>query len=109
MTTITPYGEDPLAAALRIYSDIPMEEGDAILLLDNMVCLEMEGLASDWDATISQNTARILRETARSVTLAIARPGATPLPSDVQLWCDLHAELRGSQVELQPLRALPAA
>lgn len=40
---------------------------------------------------------------------AIARPACVLLASDHQLWRDLHADLRGSDVQLLPVRALPAA
>lgn len=102
------YGET-LAQVLQIYADAPMEEGDAALLLDDKVCVEVERLALEWDAELCHNTASILRESATSVIVAIARPRATLLPQDFQLWRDLHHELRGTDVDLQPLRALPAA
>ena len=35
--------------ALRLYSDDPMDDGDAVLLLDERVCLELEGLANEWE------------------------------------------------------------
>lgn len=109
MTTTPPYDDDRLEAVLRIYADDPLDDGDAVLFLDGKVCLEITGLASDWDSVMSSNTASILRQTARSVVVAIARTGATPQPGDFQLWRDLHAELRGSEIELHPLHVLPAA
>jgi len=107
--TTPPDDKDRLEAALRIYADDPLDDGDAVLFLDGKVCLEISGLAAEWDAVLRRNTASMLRTTARSVVVAIARPGATPQPGDVQLWRDLHAELRDSDVELHPLRLLPAA
>lgn len=94
---------------LRIYADLPLADGDAVLLLDDKVCMEVEQLAGEWDDVLRRNTAQILRATAKRVLLAIARPGAVLLDSDYQLWRDLHAELRDSEVQLLPVRALPAA
>ncbi|MDT7570028.1 MAG: hypothetical protein QOE05_202 [Actinomycetota bacterium] len=107
--TEPPYDEQTLAQVLRIYADAPMNEGDAALLLDHKLCVEVERLALEWDTELCENTAYILREATKSVIVAIARPGARLLPQDVQLWRELHDELRGSDVDLQPLRALPAA
>lgn len=109
MTTSPPSDEDRLETALRIYADDPLDDGDAVLFLDGKVCLEITGLAAEWDAVLRRNTANILRQTARSVVVAIARVGATPQPGDYQLWRELHAELRDSDVDLHPLRLLPAA
>lgn len=107
--TTSLYDDAELSKVLRIYEDNPMEAGDAVLLLDNKVCLELEGLADHWDAQLRTNTAGILRETSRTVLVAVARPGATLLPGDHQLWRDLHTDLRDGDVALLPLRALPAA
>lgn len=95
--------------ALRIYADEPLEDGDAVLLLDDTVCLEIERLADEWDDIGRRNLADILAKTARRVLVAIARDGSELLPSDYQLWRELHQELRDSAVELLPVRALPAA
>jgi len=108
MTTY-PYDDDALTKVLCIYEDEPLDDGDAVLLLDSKVCMEVEGLADHWDAQLRTNTAGILRETARTVLVAVARRGAVLRPSDYQLWRDLHAELRDGNVALLPLRALPAA
>lgn len=104
-----PYDDETMAQVLQIYADAPMREGDAALLLDHKLCVEVERMANEWDDELCRNTAYILRETTTSVVVAIARPGASLLPQDFQLWRDLHRELRGSAVDLQPLRALPAA
>ena len=108
MTTY-PYDDDTLTNMLHIYADDPMDDGDAVLLLDSKVAVEMEGLADHWDAQLRTNTAGILRETARTVVVAVARRDAVLRPSDYQLWRDLHDELRDGDVALLPLRALPAA
>lgn len=98
-----------LTLVLDAYADDPLPSGDAVLLLDDAVCMEVAGLADQWDEVMRRNTAGILRETAREVVLAIARPGADLLPQDRVLWRELQEELRDSPVQLAPLQALPAA
>lgn len=105
----TPETTSRAVEALRCYTDHPMGDGDAVLLLNDTVCLEFAGLADQWDDLLRQNTAKILRDTASTVVVAIARPEAQLLPRDFQLWRDLHAALRDSDVDLHPVRALPAA
>lgn len=95
--------------ALRIYADNPLDDGDAVLLLDDTVCLEIEGLADEWDDVGRRSLADILTKNARRVLVAIARDGSELLPGDYQIWRELHQELRGTEVELLPVRALPAA
>jgi hypothetical protein len=107
--TTAPYDDSELSKVLRIYEDDPMEDGDVALLLDSKVCLEVEGLADHWDDEVRVNTAGILRETARAVLVAVARPRGVLLPGDYRLWRDLHADLRADDITLLPLRALPAA
>jgi len=102
--------DNDLATVLGAYSDYPLADGDAVLLLlDTRQCVEIERLAAEWDEELSRNTAEMLRQTTRRVVVAIARPDQELLPSDFQLWRDLHADLRDSSVELLPVRALPAA
>jgi len=100
-----PRGEN----ALRIYADDPLEDGDAVLLIDDTICLEIERLADEWDDRGRRSLADILTKTARRVLVAIARDGSELLPGDYQLWRELHQELRDTEVELLPVRALPAA
>ena len=100
---------DKLADVLSIYADYPLADGDAVLLLDDAVVVELEGLAREWDEELRRNTALILRQSASSVVLAIARPGRDLLPSDFQLWRELHEELRDADISLRPVQALPAA
>lgn len=107
--TTSPYDDAALNNVLRIYEENPMGDGDAVLLLDSEVCLELEGLADHWDDQLRVSTAGILRETARAVLVAVARPRGVLLPGDYRLWRDLHADLREADVALLPLRALPAA
>ncbi|MCA1712149.1 MAG: hypothetical protein LC789_11145 [Actinobacteria bacterium] len=107
--TTPPYDDPALSKALRIYEEAPMEDGDALLLLDSKVCLELEGLADHWNAELRVNTAGMLRATARAVLVAVARPRGVLLPGDYRLWRDLHADLREDDITLLPLRALPAA
>lgn len=101
--------DDKLADVLRIYADHPMRDGDVVLLLDDKVCFEVEGLAIHWDAVLRRNTANIVRETAQRAVVLIARRHRKLRDSDYQLWRDLHADLRDSDVQLLPVRALPAA
>ncbi len=108
MTTY-PYDDDALTEMLHLYEDDPMDDGDAVMLLDSKVCMEVEGMADHWDAQLRTNTAGILRETSRTVVVAVARRDGVFRPSDYQLWRDLHDELRDGDVALLPLRALPAA
>ena len=101
--------DDKLADVLRIYADNPIRDGDAVLLLDDKVCFEVEGLATHWDPVLRANTAHIVRETAVRVVVCIARRHGKLRASDYQLWRDLHTDLRDSDVQLLPVRALPAA
>ena len=108
-TPAAPYDDTALRQALRVYADHPLDDGDVVLLLDDAVCLEIEQLADTWDGVLRRNTGQVLRDTARRAAVAIARRDAVLRPSDFQLWRDLHEELRGSEVELLPVQALPAA
>ena len=101
--------DDRLADLLDVYADHPLDDGDVVLVLDDQVCLEVEGLAEHWDPLVRRNTAKIVRETSTSVLVLIARPERTLLDRDYQLWRDLHADLRDTDVQLHPVRALPAA
>ena len=105
-----PTPDDPrLAEVLRIYADHPLDDGDAVLLIDDEVCLEIEDLADEWDDVLRRSTTQVLLSTASRVQVAIARTRSVLLDSDYALWRDLHADLRGSSVQLLPVRALPAA
>ena len=95
--------------ALRIYAEHPLPAGDAVLLLDDTVCLELERLADSWDEEGRRDLVSILTTTSRRVLLAIARPRSDLLPRDYQLWREVHEDLRHTDVELLPVRALPAA
>ena len=95
--------------ALRIYAEHPLDDGDALLLLDDTVCLELTGLADRWDEVGRRNLVQIIEASARRVLVAIARDRGRLLPCDYQLWRELHQDLRDTQVELLPVRALPAA
>lgn len=95
--------------ALRIYADDPLEDGDAVLLLDETFCLELEGLADAWDDVGRRNLVRVLRRTAERAVLAIARDRGQLLPGDHQIWRDLNADLDGTNIDLLPVQALPAA
>jgi hypothetical protein len=43
--TTNPTSTDRAEQALRTYGDSPLSDGDAVLLLDDSVCLELERLA----------------------------------------------------------------
>jgi len=96
-------------AALRTYADTPMDDGDAVFLLDDEVCLEFGQLTTGWDDEGRRLVVQMLGASASRVLLAIARDGGRLLPRDYQLWRELHEGLRDTQVELLPVRALPAA
>lgn len=95
--------------ALQIYAEHPLDDGDTLLLLDDTVCLELTGLADHWDEVGRRNLVQVIEAGARRVLVAIARDRARLLPGDHQLWRELHQDLRGTEVELLPVRALPAA
>ena len=100
---------DRLAEVLRIYADHPLDDGDAVLVIDDEVCLEIEDLADEWDEVLRSTTTQVLLSTASRVQVAIARRSSVLQARDYQLWRDLHADLRDSDVQLLPVRALPAA
>lgn len=104
-----PYDDSRIEAMMRIYAENPLRDGDVALLLDDRLCVEVEELAAQWDDVLRRNTAQILRESASRVVVAIARVDAELLPSDYELWRELHHDLRDTGVELLPLRAMPAA
>lgn len=95
---------------LAIYRDHPMQDGDVVLLIEELrVATEISGLADHWDTVVCGSTARVLREIgAREVVLGIARPRSVLQPSDHRLLGDLREELAGSGVAVGDLLALPA-
>jgi hypothetical protein len=97
-----------LSDALAIYTDDPLDDGDAVLLLDGKVILEVPALATEWDVELCSSLGGTLRRTANEVVLALARAGADLRPADYRLWRELHQELRGTDIDLHPLHALPA-
>lgn len=107
-TPTRPYDDARVQELLSIYDDLPLPAGDAILVLDDVGCIEVTQLAEHWDDVLCRSTASVLQAQARCVVLAIARPGGALLPGDYRIWRDLHEQLRGSAVGLRPLRALPA-
>src|SRR5688500_20325238 len=96
-----------LADLLDVYADHPLDDGDVVLVLDDQVCLEVEGLAEHWDPLVRRNTAKIVRETSTSVVVLIARPERTLIDRDYQLGRDLHTDLRDTDVQLHPVRGRP--
>ena len=95
-------------AALKAYDAEPMRDGDVALLIDDGVCLEIEGLANHWDAGVRRNLAAALGPGCARVVMAVARPGRALLASDHVLWAELREELLDSGVELDPLHAVAA-
>ncbi len=100
---------DRLAELLQIFNDDPLDDGDAVLLLDDKVCLELEQLATEWDHVLRSNTADLPRSTATRVLVLIPWPGGVLRHDDYQLWRDLHADLRGTDVQLLSVRGMQAA
>lgn len=96
--------------ALEVYVQYPMDDGDAVLLLDETVCLELErpGDAPD-RARLLDGLLATLRSSCSVVLLAVARTGRRPRPADLLLWTELCAGLQDSDVQLRPLVLLPAA
>lgn len=109
LDAMTTFAHDPLLSpVLSLYAEYPLDDGDAVLLLDDAVAMEVAGLADHWDGELRARITELLARTARSVTLAIARPRSGLLDSDYQVWRDLHADLRHTDIDLAPVRALPA-
>lgn len=108
MTTTPLTPDDREREALRLYAHDPLDDGDAVVLLDGTTCLEVSGMADEWDAGGRDGLLTALRGADR-VLVAVARPGAELLPGDYRLWRDLHRSLQDTGVELLPVRALPAA
>jgi hypothetical protein len=104
-----PYDDERLTELLGRYAQAPLSDGDAVVVLDD-VAVELEGLADAWDGELRRSLAHIVgRLPARRLLLAIARPGGELRPSDFLLWRDLHQDLRDEDVQVLPVRALPAA
>ena len=99
-----------LSSVLAVYEAHPLDAGDAVLVLPGRgLCLELQGLADAWCPPVRRELAKAIRSAAEPAQIALARPGAQPLPTDEVLWAELREELLGSGVELLPLRVLPAA
>ncbi len=94
--------------ALEIYEQYPMEDGDAVILLDDTVCLELEQPGRAPDRTLLDGLVHALRTSASVVVLAVARTGRRPRPADLLLWTELCAALADSGAQLRPLVLLPA-
>ena len=89
---------------LRTYRDHPLDDGDAVLVIDDEVCLELGDRAE-----LRSRGTLVLLSAASRVQVAIARSSGVLHDSDYALWRDLHADLRDTGVLLLPVRALPAA
>lgn len=97
-----------LEKILAAYDDHPMRDGDAVLLMDHQVALEVEGLADNWSAELREGIAETVRLHSRSVQLAVARHGKVLHPGDHALWADLREELL-ADVDVLPIIAVSAA
>lgn len=97
-----------LEKILAAYDDHPMRDGDAVLLMDHQVALEMEGLADNWSAELREGIAEGVRLHFRSVPLAVARRGKVLHPGDHALWADLREKLL-ADVDVLPIIAVSAA
>jgi len=110
--TDNPATEQPISdkaqSLLAVYDDQPMQAGDVALLLDDTVCMEVEGLADNWSARVRGNLATALRPQCSRVLIAVARPQRELLASDHVLWAELREELLGSGIELLPIRGVAA-
>lgn len=96
-------------AALDVYRDIPLDDGDAVLLLpDEQVCLELGPLSSadDVPAVVATLAQTVCGSTA---LLAVARRARRARPDDLLLWTELCVALDRSGTALLPLQVLPAA
>jgi hypothetical protein len=98
----------PRELPLGPYAKFPMADGDAVLFLDGTVCLEVSGLADQWDAALRRNLADMLTTLCTDVVLAVARRRSRLRPHDHAMWAELREEMLGSAVALAPLLALPA-
>ena len=109
MTRPARHADDDRGTALQSYVEDPLEDGDALLLLDDTVCLELQGLADAWDDVGRRTLVDLLTTTSRRVVVAIARTGGELLPGDYRIWRELHELLRDTEVDLLPVRVLPSA
>jgi hypothetical protein len=102
---------DRVTDILQAYETYPMQDGDAVVLLvDQQVATEVEGLANVWDPTVRRNLAQVLRELdVREVVVGIARQDKALQDDDHLLATELREELAGSGITVRPLVALPAA
>jgi hypothetical protein len=98
--------EDILAA----YRDSPMDNGDATIVTDLELVIEVGGMADLWDRVAGRNLCEVLRESgAQEIALAIARPESALLPQDHAMWADIREELHGSGIAIRDPIGLPAA
>jgi hypothetical protein len=102
--------DDRLETLLEIYREMPIDNGDMLLITDPDLVQEVEGMADQWDPVLRRNVAYVLRELGVSeLRLAIARPEGELLPQDHALWADLREELLDQPIRVFPLIALPSA
>lgn len=106
---MTPSVTWPAGAPLQTYVDIPLDDGDAVLLLDGTVCLEIGRLTEDWSPEHRAGLVEMLVATCTTVLLALARPGRAARPADLIVWAELRDALAERDLLLLPLALLPTA
>jgi hypothetical protein len=102
---------DRVTDLLQAYETYPMQDGDAVVLLvEQHVATEVEGLANAWDPTLRRNLAQVLCELdVREVLVGIARQHKALQADDHRLVSELQEELVGTGITVHPVVALPAA
>jgi len=102
---------DRLNEVLTTYETYPMEDGDVVLLLvQEDLATEIEGLADAWDPTLRRNIVKVVRELeAREVLVGIARRYRALGEGDHRVVTELRQELAGTGVLVHPAVALPAS
>ncbi len=101
MTTTAP------SPALEVYLQHPLDDGEALLLLDGSVCLEL--LRPPGGPSLLDPALRTAARACSTVLLAVARPGRRARAADLLLWTEVFEAVDGVDVELLPLVVLPAA
>jgi hypothetical protein len=101
---------EKLEEVLAAYRRTPMDNGDAAIVTDLDLVIEVEGMGDLWDRVAGSNICRVLRETgAQEIALAVARPESELLAQDHAMWADIREELLGAGIILRDPIGLPAA
>jgi hypothetical protein len=99
-----------LEAALSIYRNVPLDNGDAAIFTDAGMALEVAGLADNWDRLCKENLcSAITGSGVREIAVAIARPDAALLAQDHAMWADMREELAPAGIVVMDPIGLPAA